>query len=188
MNDQPPPSSPGPLPAARAPRGVRVIPAPGASPPAPGSIVRMLIATRGWTLVCAFGLLIVGVLSALHANKQWRFARLMDRNAWADFGSLEKGLVWLDIGFSAAFAAGCFYVVPRLLRYAGAISRLRLASRMHELENALRHQRAVWIVLGSLAALWFVLFTFQIVSTVMAFSAQSEEDADTYEWQPGDAP
>lgn len=155
-----------------------------ASRPAPGSIVRMLIATRGWTLLCAFGLLIFGVLSALHANKQWDFARLMDRNV----RSLEKSLVYLDIVFAAAFAAGCFYVVPRLFRYAGAISRLRLAGRMHELENALRHQRAVWIVFGSLAALWMVLFTFQMLSAVMLFKEQSGEPGDTYELEPGFAP
>jgi|GEM_PF-4602936 len=188
MNDQPSPPPRGPRPpvfkppagAGKSGSGVRVMAAPGASPPAPGSIVRVLIATRGWTVFCAFGVSIAGIGAALYARSQWRTARLVERLSVEEYSTMDRALLYLNIVFAAAFAAGCFYVVPRLFRYAGAITRLRLASRMHELESALRHQRAVWVVFGSLAALWLVLFVFQMASVLIDLTEQ-DESADSVE-------
>ena len=78
-------------------------------------------------------------------------------------------------------AAACLLVVPRLFRYAAAITRLRAASRMAELENALRHQRAVWLALGADGALWLLSFAVQVLA-VLAFQGEMQE----VEEQPGE--
>jgi hypothetical protein len=45
---------------------------------------------------------------------------------------------------------------------------------MHELERALRHPRAVWVVFGSLAALWLVMFALQVANYVTTVAGKME--------------
>jgi hypothetical protein len=189
MSEEPAPRPPGskkpiivpsarrtgnPSPPATAPR---VIPAPGAAAPAPGSIVRSLVATRGWANINAFAFIIFGILGATGAGKKWVTA-----NEVAGQLELEDSTALLlaraEMIFSAALAAGCLYAALKLLRYSSSISRLRQAGRMNELENALRHQRTVWLVLGTLGTMWLLLFAFQLVYFLIHWNALRKEQED----------
>lgn len=155
----------------------RVIPAPGAAAPAPGSIVRSLVATRGWANINAFAFIIFGILGTAGVGKRWLKANEAVRQLEIE-DTTAVILARADMFFSAAFAAGCLYAALKLLRYSSSISRLRQAGRMHELENSLRHQRTVWIVLGTLGAMWLLLFASQLFYFFTGWNALRREEED----------
>ncbi|HWB03747.1 MAG TPA: hypothetical protein VG796_12040 [Verrucomicrobiales bacterium] len=161
----------------RPPAAARVIPAPGAAAPAPGSIVRSLVATRGWANINAFAFIIFGVLGTAGVGKRWLKANEAVRQLEIE-DTTAVILAKADMIFSAAFAAGCLYAALKLFRYSASISRLRQAERMHELENALRHQRTVWIVLGTLGAMWLLLFASQLFYFFTSWNAIRTEEED----------
>ncbi len=159
-------------------RAPRLMATPGASPPAPGAVVRSLLATKGWALICAWVFMLFGILTVVRSTSEWRKLSMSLKTGIIEPGTAGALILRLELIFSFALAAGCLYVAPRLFRYAGAITRLRAANRMHELEKALRHQQAVWFVLGTIGALWLTLFAFQIVNVVMLSSGTEEETMD----------
>jgi hypothetical protein len=179
-----PPSGTKPAAGIRAARGApRVLSAGNVPRPVPGSIMRSLLSTRAWAVVCALGMLLAGVFLTIRARTTWSQLDVFERLPLEEFGTLERLLNRGDAVVQFAIAVACLYAVPRLFRYAGAIGRLREGRRMAELENALRHQRAVWTVFGAAGVLWILSFIGQIYFLVVTIQdlQQISEDSDTYQ-------
>ena len=152
----------------------RILTKPGAPPPVPGSIMRSLLSTRGWAILCAIGLLLIGVLQLFQAQKAWRELSHTSRLAQGTMSNLERLLAWTDVIVTYALAGACLFAVPRLFRYSSAIARLHAARRMVELENALRHQRAVWFAFGIAGVLWLISCVGQLAYLVSSVSDLQE--------------
>jgi hypothetical protein len=161
-----------------------VITAPGAPVPAPRSIVRSLIATRGWTNVNAFAFIIFGCLAAVRTAIRWvEFNNDLEKLKESPFAddsvfSWSVILARAEMVFAFALAAACLFAATKLFRYSGSIGRLQQASRMQELENALRHQRTVWMVLGTAGAMWLLLFSSQAIFFFIGMHHLQEERAE----------
>ncbi len=137
-----------------------------ASPPAPRAVVRCLVATKSWTGINAVAFILFGLLVLVESLQLYRELLHLHETEPEQTWTFPTLIVWGQAVFGALMAAGCFYVVPRLFRYSGAVSRLQQAGRMRELENALRHQRIAWIVLGSLGGVWIVFFLLQLFGSL----------------------
>jgi len=148
--------------------------------PVPGSIMRSLLSTRVWAVIGALGMLLSGVLLTIRAKANWDQLEVLENLPLMEFSTLERLLNRGDAIVLFAMAIACLYAAPRLFRYAGAIGRLREARRMAELENALRHQRAVWTAFGVAGALWLLSCIGQIYYLVVSVQQLQElEDART---------
>jgi hypothetical protein len=140
------------------------------SRPAPGALVRRLVATRGWANIDALAFIIFGILTEALTVQKWTRWKEAVKKLSIDLTTLESAIIQGEMLVYFAFAAGCMFAALKLFRYTAAISRLRQASRMQELERALRLQRTVWIVLGTVGAMWLLLFTIQLVDFLIAFN------------------
>ena len=150
--------------------------------------MRCLLSTRAWTFLCAFGLIPIGVVQIISANKAWSEISDMERHTPEDLSTAERLLGRADAVVHFALAAACLYAVPRLFRYASAIARLREARRMAELENALRHQRAVWRVFGAAGVLWLISFIggmVYLISSLRELAELRNATGDAYEIEMG---
>jgi hypothetical protein len=165
------------------PAAPRVLSAGNGPRPVPGSIMRSLLSTRAWAVVCALGMLLAGVLLTIRAKTTWSQLDILEKLPLEEFGTLERLLNRGDAVVHFAIAVAFLYAVPRLFRYSGAIGRLREGRRMTELENALRHQRAVWTVFGAAGVLWILSFIGQVYFLVVTIQELQtiSEDSDTYQ-------
>ena len=179
MNEESVPKPPEPRKPVNVPPGARpgisrgpaprVITAPGASVPAPRSIVRSLLATRGWTNINAFAFIIFGCLAAVRTALRWsefdNDVKILKQSALVEDNTFSWAVFMgrAEMVFAFLLAAACLFAAAKLFRYSGSIGRLQQASRMQELENALRHQHTVWMVLGTAGAMWLLLFSSQAI-------------------------
>jgi hypothetical protein len=118
-------------------------------------------------------------MTAVRTSQNWRLLSEASNKLNVDATSAGALLARGEMVVSFAFAAGCLFAAVKLFRYSGAIVRLRQASRMHELERALRHQRTVWMVLGTVGAMWLLLFTSQLVYLFTVVNETEMERVET---------
>lgn len=172
MDPSPEPKATPPVPPAYAPPGPvpsdwrRIVKPEGGPPPVPSSIVRVLLRTRAWAILGGLGLLILGALFMFRAKTEWSQITNLEKFAPELLSSRELLLHRASSLVTFALAAACILSAPRLFRYARYVSQLHLSARMTELENALRHQRTVWQMLGAAGALWLLFFAINLLFTL----------------------
>src|SRR5688572_8812163 len=73
--------------------GTRTMAPAGASRPAPGSLIRTLVATRGWAGIDAFAFILFGILTAAQTARKWIRLQKNWGELSADFTTLDVVVV-----------------------------------------------------------------------------------------------